>query len=134
MAMVGAFEGGAVLVLLSVFFAHMLAPAVAAIRRRVRIGPRQRPISRPVAIVLIYLAVFVPGAIVWRGAKDNAVHWVRVTAPRSVERLFTGGNFEPFERMISRAPISALARRGLVVRLEQTVSYVEQEVARRSTS
>ena len=29
--------------------------------------------------------------------------------------------------MISRAPISALARRGLVVRLEQTVSYVEQE-------
>lgn len=128
MAMVGAFEGGAVLVLLSVFFAHVLAPAVAAIRRRVRIGPRQRPISRPVAIVLIYLAVFVPGAIIWRGAKDNAVHWVRVTAPRSVERLFTGGNFEPFERMISRAPISALARRGLVVRLEQTVSYVEQEV------
>ena len=79
MAMVGALEGGAVLVLLSVFFAHMLAPAVAAIRRRVRIGPRQRPISRPVAIVLLYLAVFVPGAILWRGAKDNAVHWGAVT-------------------------------------------------------
>jgi len=126
-AMVGAFEGGAVLVLLSVFFAHLLAPAVAAIRRRVRIGPRQRPISRPVAIVLIYLAVFVPGALVWRGAKDNAVHWVRVTAPRSVERLFSGGSYVPFERLIVRAPISAIARRGLIDRLEKLVSYIEQE-------
>jgi predicted PurR-regulated permease PerM len=126
--MVGVLEGSAVLLLLSVFFAHMLAPVVAAIRRRVRIGPRQRPISRPVAIVLIYLAVFVPGALVWRGSKDNAVHWVRVTAPRAVERLFSGGNFEPFERLIARAPISALARRGLVVRLERFVSYVEREV------
>ena len=127
MAMVGAFEGGAVLVLLSVFFAHLLAPAVAAIRRRVRIGPRQRPISRPVAIVLIYLAVFVPGALVWRGAKDNAVHWVRVTAPRSVERLFSGGSYVPFEWLIVRAPISAIARRGLIDRLEKLVSYIEQE-------
>lgn len=126
--MVGAFQGGAVLLLLSVFFAHLLAPAAAAIRRRVRLGPRQRPISRPVAIVIIYVAVFVPGAFVWRGAKDSAVHWVRVTAPHTVERLFTGGNFEPFERLIARAPISALARRGLVVRLERIVSYVEQEV------
>jgi predicted PurR-regulated permease PerM len=125
--MVGAFEGGAVLVLLSVFFAHMLAPAVAAIRRRVRIGPRQRPISRPLAIVLIYLAVFVPGALVWRGARDSAVHWVRVTAPRSVERLFTGGNYVPFERLLVRAPISAIARRGVIDRLEKLVSYIEQE-------
>ena len=105
--MLGAIQGGAVLLLLSVFFAHMLAPAVAALRRRVRIGPRQRPISRPIAILLLYLAVFVPGALVWRGAQDDAVHWVRVTAPAAVERLFSGGNFEPFERLIARAPISA---------------------------
>src|SRR6185436_15456302 len=126
--MVGVLQGGAVLLLLSVFFAHMLAPAVAAMRRRVRIGPRQRPISRPLAIVLIYLAVFVPGAFIWRGEKDHAVHWVGVTAPRAVERLFTGGNFEPFERLIARAPLSAIARRGLVLRLERFVSYVEREV------
>jgi predicted PurR-regulated permease PerM len=126
--MVGALQGGAVLVLLSIFFAHILAPAVASIRRRVRIGPRQRPISRPIAIVLIYLAVFVPGAMMWRGAKDDAVHWVRVTAPSSVERLFSGGHFEPFERVIGRAPISAIARRGLIVRLERFVSYVEREI------
>ena len=112
--MLGAFQGGAVLLLLSVFFAHVLAPAVAALRRRVRIGPRQRPISRPVAILLLYLAVFVPGALVWRGAQDDAVHWVRVTAPAAVERLFSGGNFEPFERLIARAPISIGARRGLI--------------------
>ena len=126
--MVGALQGVAVLLLLSVFFAHMLAPVVAAIRRRVRIGPRQRPVSRPVALVLIYLIVFIPGAFVWRGAKDDAIHWVRVTAPRAVERLFTGGNFEPFERLLTRAPISAIARRGLVVRLERLVSYIEREV------
>jgi predicted PurR-regulated permease PerM len=126
--MVGVLQGGAVLLLLSVFFAHMLAPAVAAMRRRVRIGPRQRPISRPLAIILIYLAVFVPGAFIWRGEKDHAVHWVGVTAPRAVERLFTGGNFEPFERLIARAPLSAIARRGLVLRLERFVSYVEREV------
>jgi predicted PurR-regulated permease PerM len=126
--MVEALQGGAVLVLLSVFFAHMLAPVVAAMRRRVRIGPRQRPISRPVAIILIYLVVFVPGALAWRGSKVNAVHWVHVTAPHTVERLFTGGNFAPFERMIGRAPVSAIARRGLVVRLGQIISYVEQEV------
>src|SRR5918995_1883634 len=120
--MVAAFQGSAVLLLLSVFFAHMLAPAVAALRRRVLIGPRQRPISRPLAILLLYLAVFTPGAFAWRGAQDDAVHWVRVTAPAAVERLFSGGNFEPFERLIARAPISAAARRGLILRLEQAVN------------
>ena len=79
--MSGAIQGGAVLVLLSVFFAHVLAPAVAALRRRVLIGPRQRPISRPVAIVILYLVVFVPGGLMWRSVRGAAVHWVHVTAP-----------------------------------------------------
>ena len=126
--MLAAFQGGAVLLLLSVFFAHMLAPPVVALRRRVRIGPRQRPISRPVAILLLYLAVFVPGALAWRSAQDDAIHWVRVTAPAAVERLFSGGNFEPFERLIARAPISIGARRGLAERLEGAMRYVELEV------
>jgi predicted PurR-regulated permease PerM len=126
--MLGAFQGGAVLLLLSVFFAHVLAPAVVSLRRRVRIGPRHRPLSRPAAICLLYLTVLVPGAIVWRGARDAAVHWVHVTAPAAVERLFSGGNFEPFERLIARAPISTGAQRGLVRRLERAMSYVEREV------
>ena len=126
--MLGAFQGGAVLLLLSVFFAHVLAPAVAALRRRVRIGRRQRPISRPGAILLLYLVVFVPGTFLWRSAQDDAIHWVHVTAPAAVERLFSGGNFEPFERLIARAPVSASARRGLTARLERAMSYVEREV------
>lgn len=125
--MLGAIQGGAVLLLLSVFLAHVLAPPLAALRRRVRIGRRQRPISRPIAILLLYLAIFVPGALVWRSAQDDAAHWVRVTAPAAVERLFSGGNFEPFERLIARAPLSAIARRGVIVRLERAMSYVERE-------
>lgn len=125
--MLGAIQGGAVLLLLSVFLAHVLAPPLAALRRRVRIGRRQRPMSRPIAILLLYLAIFVPGALVWRSAQDDAAHWVRVTAPAAVERLFSGGNFEPFERLIARAPLSAIARRGVIVRLERAMSYVERE-------
>jgi len=126
--MLGAFQGGAVLLLLSVFFAHVLAPAVAALRRRVRIGPRQRPMSRPMAILLLYLVVFVPGALLSRGAHDDAIHWVHVTAPASVERLFGGGNLEPFERLIGRIPISAAAQRRLTRRVERIINYVEREV------
>jgi len=126
--MLGAVQGGAVLLLLSVFFAHVLAPAVAALRRRVRIGPRQRPISRSMAILLLYLVVFVPGAFAWRAAKDDAVHWVHVTAPAAVERLFSGGHFEPFEHLIARAPLSGASRRGLVGRLERGMGYIEREV------
>src|SRR3954464_9289137 len=102
--MSGVIQGGAVLVLLSVFFAHVLAPAVVAFRRRIVIGPRQRPISRPVAIVLLYLLVFVPGGLLWRSARGAAVRWVHETAPAAVERLFGGGNFAPFERMVMRMP------------------------------
>ena len=126
--MLGAIQGGAVLLLLSVFLAHVLAPAVAALRRRVRIGRRQRPMSRPVAILLLYLVILVPGVLAWRAAHDDTVHWVRVTAPAAVERLFSGGNFEPFERLIAKIPaLSTVARRGLMVRLERGVSYVERE-------
>jgi len=129
--MLGAIQGGAVLLLLSVFLAHVLAPAVAALRRRVRIGRRQRPMSRPVAILLLYLVIFVPGVLAWRAAHDDTVHWVRVTAPAAVERLFSGGNFEPFERLIAKIPAqSTVARRGLMVRLERGVSYVEREARR----
>jgi predicted PurR-regulated permease PerM len=125
--MSGPIQGGAVLLLLSVFFAHMLAPAVAALRRRVLIGPRQRPISRPTAILMLYVAVFVPGGLAWRSMRGAAVHWVHVTAPASVERLFGGGNFEPFARMIARAPLSPGSRRTVTVRSAQAMAYIERE-------
>src|SRR6266849_2061068 len=80
-----AIEGGGVLLLLSVFFAYLLAPAVAGVRRRIRLGRRQRPISDATAIALLYIVVFVPAAIVWRGSGDRVSHWVHVTAPESVD-------------------------------------------------
>jgi predicted PurR-regulated permease PerM len=124
--MVGAFQGVAVLVLLSVFFAHVLAPAV-ALRKRVRIGPRQRPISRPLAILFLYLVLFVPAALAWRSSQDAATHWVRVTAPAAVERLFGGAHFGPFERLIAGAPLSDGARRALTDRLSRVLGYIEDE-------
>ena len=59
-------EGAGVLLLLSVFFSYVLAPLVPRVRRRVRLGRRQRPISDAAAIVLIYICLFVPAAVAWR--------------------------------------------------------------------
>jgi predicted PurR-regulated permease PerM len=122
-----AIEGGGVLLLLSVFFAYVLAPAVAALRRRVRIGPRQRPLSGAVAILLIYTVILIPGALAWRGSADRVAHWVRVTAPESVDHLFSGGSFEPLDRLIAGAPLPAGARRVLVQRVEGAIAYIERE-------
>jgi predicted PurR-regulated permease PerM len=76
------------LALLAVFFAHLIVPAVDAIRRRVRIDPRGRPLSRVSAILLLYLVLFAPGAIAWQRATGSIDHWVRVTAPASIARIF----------------------------------------------
>ena len=62
--------GGVVLVLVSVYFAYLLAPLVIRVRRRVRVGPRHRPISAASAILLIYVVVLVPAALVWRPARS----------------------------------------------------------------
>jgi len=84
-------QGAAVLLLLSVFLAYLLAPALPPIRRRIRIGHRRRPISDAAAIFLIYVAVFVPGAALWRQSEASVKQWIAVTAPATVDRLFAGG-------------------------------------------
>ena len=55
--MLRAIEGAGVLLLLSLFFTYLLAPIVGAVRRRVRVGRRQRPVSGAVALMLIYLTI-----------------------------------------------------------------------------
>jgi predicted PurR-regulated permease PerM len=120
-------EGGGVLLLLSVFFAYVLAPAVAALRRRLLTGPRQRPVSRATAIVLLYVALFVPGVLIWRSSADDVARWVRVTAPAAVDQLFTGEHFEPFERLMARAPIPERAQRVLTRRARRAGGYIERE-------
>jgi predicted PurR-regulated permease PerM len=97
-------EGAGVLLLLSVFFAYMLAPALPPIRRRVRIGRRRRPISDAAAIFLLYLAIFVPGALLWRMSEPAVKHWIAVTAPATVDRLFAGGTVGPLESAFAPLP------------------------------
>ena len=128
--MLRAIEGGGVLLLLSLFFAYVLAPAVAAVRRRVRIGRRQRPVSAATALILIYVVLFVPAVLAWRHSEDRVVHWVRVTAPAAVGQLFGGGKFEPLERLIGRAPLSERTRAGALRRAERAVAYIEREARR----
>jgi predicted PurR-regulated permease PerM len=101
-------EGAGVLLLLSVFLAYLLAPALPPIRRRIRIGRRRRPISDAAAILLIYICVFVPVALLWRRAEPAVRHWIAVTAPATLDRLFAGGSVAPIERAF--APVPATLR------------------------
>jgi predicted PurR-regulated permease PerM len=119
--------GGAVLALLSVFFAYLLAPMVVAVRRRIRVGRRQRPISGPAAIVLIYVVTFVPALLVWRWKADTMRQFVNVTAPAAVERLFSGDGIEPLGPAIERMPIGARGRRLLHSSSRSAGSYLERE-------
>lgn len=126
--MIRAIEGGGVLLLLSFFFAYVLAPAVTALRKRLRVGGRRRPVSTAAAIALIYVMVFVPGALAWRHVEDGVSEWVRMTAPAAVDRLFRGGKFQPLEQIITDAPMSDRARVIARQRLEQAIDYLEREV------
>lgn len=108
-------EGTGVLLLLSVFFAYMLAPALPPIRRRIRFGRRQRPISDASAILLLYIGMFVPGALLWRVYEPAVKHWIAVTAPATVDRLFAGDSSLSLESALEplpAAPRATLARVG----------------------
>jgi predicted PurR-regulated permease PerM len=108
-------EGTGVLLLLSIFFAYILAPALPPVRRRVRIGRRRRPVSDGAAILLIYALVAVPGVVTWRAVKPAVQHWVAVTAPLSVERLLAGTKSEVIARVLAHVPLP-LSARGYLVR------------------
>ena len=126
--MVRLIEGVGVLVLLSAFAAYVLAPIVAALQRRIRTGRRQRPISRAATLVLVYLALFLPGALVWQTFRADLTHWVHVTAPSAVDRLFArqddGGLLD---RVAVRLPLPAGARETIRGRGNGAVAYVERE-------
>jgi predicted PurR-regulated permease PerM len=125
--MLRAIEGFGVLILLSAFFAYLLAPIVAAVQRLVRMGSRQRPLSRAGALALIYLVLFVPGALVWRASSAQVEHWVKVTAPDSVNLMFSGDNTRAFDAFIRRLPLPGSVRQSASAGGQQTISYVERE-------
>ncbi len=98
------------LLLLSMFFAYLLAPAVDMVSRTVRPGRRGRPLSRGASLALIYAILSVPVALAWRFASDPIARWVQVTAPEAVAHLFGGGDFAAIDRFIASAPVPASAR------------------------
>jgi predicted PurR-regulated permease PerM len=110
-----------VLLLLSLFFAYVLAPALPPIRRRVRVGRRKRPISDATAILIVYTALLVPGALAWRVGAPAVKHWVGVTAPSTVDRRFSGSTMAPLEELIAHAPLPA-GMRGTIIRTGERVA------------
>ncbi len=126
--MLRAIQGISVLLLLSAFFAYVLAPAVAGLRRRVRIGRRKRPLSRASALLVLYAVLFAPAALAWRLSADRVTEWVHVTAPASVDRLFGRNDFGALDRLIAREPFPPASRPALKQRLEAAIAYLEREV------
>jgi len=120
-------QGGTILLLLSMFFAYLLGPAVAKVSRRVRVGRRGRRLSRAPAIILIYLILFIPAAVAWRVSSDRVEQWVRVTAPAAVDHLFGGSDLETIDRLIAGAPVPSAARPVLKRSVDGAIGYILQE-------
>jgi len=112
-----------------VFFAYVLAPAVPPVRRLVRIGRRRRPISDAAAILLLYAVIFAPAFLLWRTSEPAVRHWVAVTAPASVDRLFGGGTIGPLESLMAHAPLPA-GTRGTLMRGTARVAAALEHSAR----
>jgi predicted PurR-regulated permease PerM len=120
-------EGAGVLLLLSVFFAHVLAPVVPAVRRRVRVGRRRRPVSEAAALLMIYFVLFAPLALMWPRVRDGVTHFVRVTAPTTVDRLFTHGPVAPIDHVLARLPLPGTVTHAASRAARGTAETLERE-------
>jgi predicted PurR-regulated permease PerM len=120
-------EGFGVLFLLSAFLAYVLAPVVAALQRRIKVGRRRRPLSRAATILVIYVVLAAPGTLAWSLWRDRVVEWVHVTAPGAVTHLFSTGESTPLQTVVRRLPVSASTREDLTHRGNQAARYIEHE-------
>jgi predicted PurR-regulated permease PerM len=120
-------EGAFALLLLSVYFAYIVAPVAATVRRRMRFGPRRRPVSQAAAILILYAAMSVAGVLLWRTFSASVVHWVTVTAPSSVDHLFGNASPAQVERVIDQLPLPAAGRRTLAHTSTGIVGSLERE-------
>lgn len=118
-------EGAAVLLLLSFFLAYIIAPALPPIRRLIRVGERRRPISDGAAILILYAALLLPGFVLWRSSAPAVKHWTAVTAPQTLDRLFSGDQLGPLRKMIGRAPLPEGTRATLLHATEWVASSLE---------
>jgi predicted PurR-regulated permease PerM len=122
-------EAGCILLLLAMFFAYVVAPAIDAVSLRVRLGRRRRPLSRPAAILLVYVALFACGALAWHFTAPIVERWVRVTAPAVIDRVFTGGNRPAaVDRLYLRAPLPGRVKQVAARATTKFLAYVEGEV------
>jgi predicted PurR-regulated permease PerM len=119
-------KGGSVLLLLSMFFAYLLAPVVDGVSRRVRLGRRGRPLSRGASLALIYAVLSLPVGLAWRYASEPIARWVHVTAPETVEHLFGGGDFDAIDRVLATAPVPGAIRPALRRRIEGAIGYIQR--------
>ena len=119
-------KGGSVLLLLSMFFAYLLAPAVDIVSRTIRLRPRGRPLPRGASLALIYVLLSIPIAIAWRFASQPIAEWVRVTAPETVEHLFGGSDYDTIHRFVASAPVPDSIRPALGHNLERVVGYIQR--------
>ena len=120
-------QGGSVLLLLSLFFAYLLSPVVAQASSRFRLGRRGRPLPRPAAILLLYLLLFVPGAVAWHVSSERIQQWVRVTAPEAVDHLLSGGDFDTIDHLIAATPMPVSTRPAVKRRVGGAVGYIQRE-------
>lgn len=122
-------QGACVLTLLAVFFAYIVAPAIDPVSRRVRIGRRRRPLSRPLAILLLYVILFATGALAWRLTAPIVEPWVRVTAPAVIERVFAGaGRVDAVDRFYARVPLPGGLKPPAARATTSFFRYVERDV------
>ena len=119
-------KGGSVLLLLSMFFAYLLAPAVDMVSRSIRPGPRGRPLSRGASLAVIYVLLSVPIGLAWRFASEPIVHWVKVTAPDTVDHLFGNRDYEAIDRLIAAAPVPRSMRGSLRPYIDRGFEYVQR--------
>jgi predicted PurR-regulated permease PerM len=120
-------EGIGVLLLLSAFLAYVVAPMVAALQRRIRVGRRRRPISRAASILIVYAALLAPAVLAWSLWRDRVVEWIHVTAPQAVDRLFGNPDSIAFNRLANRLPLAPDTRAAVTERGDRAIAYVARE-------
>ena len=122
-------EAACILLLLAAFFAYLLAPAVDAVRRRVRVGRRRRPVPRAAAILLLYLLLFVPAGLAWGRAAPAVERWIRETAPAAIARIFvTENRHAAVDRVTGLLPMPADIKPDATRATIAMVGYVEDHI------
>jgi predicted PurR-regulated permease PerM len=69
----------------------------------------------------------VPAAVIWRASSADVTHWVRVTAPDAVNRLFAGSDTRALPAFLRRLPLPDGWGPSIAARAEQAIAYVERE-------